>query len=104
MNYNGVLCVKYPPSQRPLHERPCMIVMLQLYEHEILFRAHDAWDTKALARLWRENKNAIPGLGYAAQWANTSASVSRANRLETSLGKRRNASTSKIFKVDILMS
>ena len=26
INQNGVLCVKYPPQQRPLHERPCMIV------------------------------------------------------------------------------
>ena len=41
LNLNGVLCVKYPPPQRPLHERHCMIVMPQLYQHEILFRAHD---------------------------------------------------------------
>ena len=39
---SGVLCVKYPPQQRPLHERPCMIVMPQLYQHETLFRAHGA--------------------------------------------------------------
>ena len=44
LNSNGVLCVKYPPSQRPLHERPSMIVMPQLYQHEILFRAHDAME------------------------------------------------------------
>ena len=31
LNSNGVLCAKYQPSQRPLHERPCMIVMPQLY-------------------------------------------------------------------------
>ena len=41
VNKNGVLCVQYPLTQRPLHERPCMIVMPQLYQHEILFRAHD---------------------------------------------------------------
>ena len=33
VNKNGILCVKYPPQQRPLHERPCMIVMPQLYQH-----------------------------------------------------------------------
>ena len=32
INQNGDLCVKYPPQQRPLHERPCMIVMPQLYQ------------------------------------------------------------------------
>ena len=31
LNSNGVLCAKYPPPQRPLHEQPCMIVMPQLY-------------------------------------------------------------------------
>ena len=30
INKNGVLCVRYSPNQRPLHERPCMIVMPQL--------------------------------------------------------------------------
>ena len=45
LNSNGVLCVKYPPSQRPLHERPCMIVMPRLYQHEILFRAHQGHGT-----------------------------------------------------------
>ena len=29
INKNGVLCVQYSPTQRPLHERPCMIVMPQ---------------------------------------------------------------------------
>ena len=42
INKNSVLCARYPPRQRPLYERPCMIVMPQLYQHEILFRAHDA--------------------------------------------------------------
>ena len=42
MNINGVLFVQYPPSQHPPHERPCMRVMQQLYQHAILFRAHDA--------------------------------------------------------------
>ena len=48
LNSNGVLCVKYPPAQRPLHERPCMIVKPQLYQHEILVRAHDAMGHQAI--------------------------------------------------------
>ena len=51
LNSNGVLCVKYPPSQRPLHERPCMIVMSQLYQHEILFRAHDAMGHQGISKV-----------------------------------------------------
>ena len=42
INKNGVLCVRYSPNQRPLHERPCMIIMPHLYQQEILFRAQDA--------------------------------------------------------------
>ena len=51
LNSNGVLCVKYPPSQRPLHKRPCMIVMPQLYQHEILFRAHDAMGHQGISKV-----------------------------------------------------
>ena len=50
-----VLCVGYPPHQRPLPESPCMIVMPQLYQHEILIRAHNALghrsNVKVLARI-----------------------------------------------------
>ena len=64
INQNGVLCVKYPPRQRPLHERPCMIVMPQLYQHEILFRAHDAMGhqgiAKVLARI--QERHTWPGI------------------------------------------
>ena len=102
LNSNGFLCVKYPPSQRSLHERPCMIVMLSFTNMRSFFVRMMPWDTKALVRSWREYKNAIPGLEYAAQWANTSASVSLANRFETSLGMY--ASTLRTFKVDISMS
>ena len=42
LNSNGVLSARYPPSQRQLHERPCMMVMPQLYQHELSFRPHDA--------------------------------------------------------------
>ena len=51
LNSNSVLCVKYPLAQRPLHERPCMIVMPQLYQHEILFRAHDAMGHQGIGKV-----------------------------------------------------
>ena len=51
VNPNGVPCVKYPPAQPPLHERPCMIVMPQLYQHEILFRAHDAMGHQGIGKV-----------------------------------------------------
>ena len=51
LNSNGVLCAKYLPSQRPLHERPCMIVMPQLYQNEILFRAHDAMGHQGISNV-----------------------------------------------------
>ena len=41
LNPDDILCVNYVPQQRALHVRPCMIVMPQLYQHEILYRAHD---------------------------------------------------------------
>ena len=51
INKIGILCVKYPPQQRPLHERPCMIVLPQLYQHEILFRARDAMGHQGIAKV-----------------------------------------------------
>ena len=39
----------YPPQQRPLHESSCMIVMPQLYQHEILFCVHDAMGHQGIA-------------------------------------------------------
>ena len=64
INKNGVLCVRYPPNQRPLHERPCMIVMPQLYQHEILFRAHYAMGhqgiSKVVARI--QERHTWPGI------------------------------------------
>ena len=44
MNPDDILCVFYIPQQRAMHMRPCMIVMLQLYQHEIRYRAHDEFD------------------------------------------------------------
>ena len=51
INKNDVLCVQYSPTQRPLHERPCMIIMPQLYQHEILFRAHDAMGHQGISKV-----------------------------------------------------
>ena len=45
LNSNGVLCAKYPPK------RPSMIVMHQLYQHEILFRAHDAMGHQGISEV-----------------------------------------------------
>ena len=41
LNSDDKLCVNYVPQQRALHVRPRMIVMPQLFQHEILYRAHD---------------------------------------------------------------
>ena len=41
LNSDDKLCVNYVPQQRALHVRPRMIVMPQLFHHEILYRAHD---------------------------------------------------------------
>ena len=64
INKNQVLCVQYSPTQRPLHERPCMIIMPQLYQHEILFRAHDAMGhqgiSKVVARI--QERHTWPGI------------------------------------------
>ena len=51
LNSNGVLCMKYPPAQCPLHERTCMIMIPQLYQHEILFRAHDAMGHQGIGKV-----------------------------------------------------
>ena len=48
---NGVLCVKNPSTQRPLHERLCMIVMPQLYQHDIFFQAHNAMGHQGIGKV-----------------------------------------------------
>ena len=40
LNPDDIVCVNYVPQQRALHVPPCMIVMPQRYQHEILYRAH----------------------------------------------------------------
>ena len=64
ININGVLCVKYPPQQRRLHERPCIILMSQLYQHEILFRAHDAISHQGSAKVLAgtQERQTCPGI------------------------------------------
>ena len=51
INKNSVLCVQYSPTQRPLHEQPCMIVIPQLYQHEILFSARDAMGHQGISEV-----------------------------------------------------
>ena len=52
------------PQQRAMHVRPCMIVMPQLYQHEILYRAHDESGHqgvgKVLARI--QERHTWPGI------------------------------------------
>ena len=64
VNNNGVLCVKYPKSQRKLHERPCMILMPQLYQHEILFKTHDAMGHQGIAKILAriQERHTCPGI------------------------------------------
>ena len=40
INPDDILCVHYILQQRAMHVRPSMIVVPQLYQHEILYRAH----------------------------------------------------------------
>ena len=51
INSNGLLCARYPSSQLPLHEHPCMIVVPQLYQHEILFCAHNAMGHQGISKV-----------------------------------------------------
>ena len=64
LNQNDILCVNYIPHQRAMHVRPCMIVMPQLYQHEILYRAHDESRHqgvgKVLARI--QERHTWPGI------------------------------------------
>ena len=64
LNPDDILCVNYVPQQRALHVRPCMIVMPQLSQHEILYRAHDESGHrgvgKVLARI--QERHTWPGI------------------------------------------
>ena len=64
LNQNDILCVNYIPQQRAMHVRPCMIVMPQLYQHEILYRALDESGHqgvgKVLARI--QERHTWPGI------------------------------------------
>ena len=63
LNPNDILCVNYIPKQCAMHVRPCMIVMPQLYQHEIMYRAHDESGHqgvgKVLARI--QERHSWPG-------------------------------------------
>ena len=64
LNQNDILCVNYIQQQRAMHVRPCMIVMPQLYQHEIPYRAHDETGHqgvgKVLARI--QERHTWPGI------------------------------------------
>ena len=64
LNPDDILCVNYVPQQRALHVRPCMIVIPQLFQHEILYRAHDESGHqgvgKVLARI--QERHTWPGI------------------------------------------
>ena len=64
LNPDDILCVNYVPQQRALHVRPCMIIMPQLFQHEILYRAHDESGHqgvgKVLARI--QERHTWPGI------------------------------------------
>ena len=50
LNQNDIFCANYVPQQRAMHVRPRMIVMPQLYQHEILYRAHNETGHQGLAK------------------------------------------------------
>ena len=100
LNSNGVLCVKYSPSQRSLHERPCMNVMPQLYQ--IFFVLTMLWAIRALAKLWPAYKNATPGQAFVVLLANTSANASLVSKFVTN--RRVFAFTSRTYRVGTSMS
>ena len=64
LNPDDILCVDYVPQQRALHVRPCLIIMPQLFQHEILYRAHDESGHqgvgKVLARI--QERHTWPGI------------------------------------------
>ena len=100
INQNGVLCVMYAPQQRALHEHPCMIVMPQLYQHEILFRAHDAMGHQGIAKVLARTQDRRTWLGIrgsVGQYSASRASKYGTNRVIFDF-------TSKISKVGISMS
>ena len=47
MNADGLLCLQGPPSQRQLNERLCTIVMLQLHQHDNVWKRMILWYIKA---------------------------------------------------------
>ena len=64
LNPDDILCLNYVPQQRALRVRPCMIIMPQFFQHEILYRAHDESEhqgvEKVLARI--QERHTWPGI------------------------------------------
>ena len=65
LNPDDLLCVNYVPQQCAMHVRPCMIVMPQLFQHEVLYWAHDESGHQGvgnvLARI-QEHRHTWPGI------------------------------------------
>ena len=64
LNSDDILCVNYVPQQRAMHGRPCMIVMPQLFQHEILDRAHDESAHQGLGKVLSriQERHTWPGI------------------------------------------
>ena len=64
VNPDDILCVNYIPQQRAMHVRPCMIVMPQLYQHAVLYRAHDGSGHQGVAKVLarKQERHTWPGI------------------------------------------
>ena len=64
LNPDDILCVNYIPQQRAMHVRPCMIIMPQLYQHEIMYRAHDDSGHQAVGKVLAriQERHTWPGI------------------------------------------
>ena len=64
INQDDILCVRYTDEQRAIHSRPCMIVMPQLYQKEILYHAHDKSGHQGIAKVLQriQERHTWPGI------------------------------------------
>ena len=64
VNQDEILCLRYTQEQRAIHSRPCMIVMPQLYQKEILYNAHDKVGHQGIAKVLQriQERHTWPGI------------------------------------------
>ena len=64
LNPDDILCVTYDTQYCALHVRPCMIVMAQLYQHGILYRAHEESGHRCVGKVlaWIQQRHTWPGI------------------------------------------